>query len=346
MSEQASVTGTRRIIGLLALLVCLGPAACRGVRFSVDLLPSDPPLRETTVLRDTGSDWSLRKVALIDVTGLIVDARIGGGFVGRGENPVSYLTESLRRAELDPDVRAVMLRINSPGGAVTASDIMYREVMDFRARSEKPVVVLMGEMAASGGYFLACAADEIVAHPTTVTGSIGVVMQTVSFAQGLRRIGIHPDAITSGPNKAAANPFEEMTAAQREVLAEIVQEMFEIFVDVVRTSRPALRDEDIAWVTDGRVVTGRRALEIGLVDRVGDLRDAFDSAKRRAGLEHARLVKYHRPGGYVGSAYARGDGGAGGAGDAVAPGVLRLELGLWGESDAPVFQYLWDPRAW
>jgi len=343
MAAKSATTGLRRIIGLLAALVCLGPAACQGVRFSVDLLPTDPPLRETTVLRDTGSDWSLRKVALIDVTGVLADRRMGGGLLGGGDNPVSFLAEALERAEKDREVRAVMIRINSPGGAVTASDIMYREVMHFRERSEKPVVVLMGDVAASGGYYIACAADEIVAHPTSVTGSIGVIMQTVSVSQGLRRIGIIPDAITSGPHKAAGNPFEDMTAAQREVLAGIVQEMYEGFVEIVRTSRPSLRSEDIEWITDGRVVTGRRALEIGLIDRVGDLRDAFDAAKAHAGLERARLVKYHRPNGHVGSAYAHGPRAPG---DAVPPGVLRLELGLTGESETPVFQYLWDPRAW
>ena len=198
----------------------------------------------------------------------------------------------------------------------------------------------MSDLATSGGYYIACAGDEIIAHPTTITGSIGVIIQTFNFSEGMRRIGIKADAITSGPNKAAGSPFEPMPAEHRALLQGLVDEFYANFVAIVTESRPNLSIADLEWITDGRVVTGRRAAEVGLIDSTGDLRDAFEAAKRRAGLTAAKLVKYHRPLEYVGSAYARSP--------AANPQINLLQLNL---NAGPLleqsgFYYLWDPAAW
>jgi protease-4 len=325
---------------LLSVLVVVVSSGCTRWRFVVEAVPSDDKLTETEVLRDPGAGTSAAKIALIDVKGMIVNAE-RGRILGRIENPVARFTESLRIAEEDSKVKAVIIRINSPGGTVTASDIMYREVLDFKERSSKPVIVLMDEVAASGGYYLSCAGDEIIAYPSTVTGSIGVIIQTFNFSGGMAKIGIKADAITSGPNKAVGSPFEPMSREHRALLQGIVDEFYANFVDIVVENRPTLSPDDLAQITDGRVVTGARAVEVGIVDRLGDLRTAFAASKRHANISRARLVKYHRPLEYVGSPYAAAP--AAPAGSQV--NLIQLNMPTWPYENTG-FYYLWDPTAW
>lgn len=330
---------TTAVLSLLPLAGVL--PGCSGMRFVIDTVPAVDAITETTVLEDTPAAFSLTgdsKVALIDVAGLISSTG-SAGVLTKKESPVARFAESLRRAADDSKVKALIVRINSPGGTVTASDIMYRELEHFKETTGRPVVVLLGDIAASGGYYLACAGDEIIAHPTTITGSIGVIIQTMNFSEGMRRIGIRAETITSGPNKAAGSPFEPMSAEHRALLQGLVNEFYGQFVGVVETGRDHLDGDDLDWITDGRVVTGRRAAEIGLVDAVGDLRDAFRIAKERAGLNRAKLVKYHRPVEYVGSAFARTP--ADGRGDA----LVQLNIGTAPAAET-AFYYLWDPTVW
>ncbi|MCH8824080.1 MAG: signal peptide peptidase SppA [Planctomycetes bacterium] len=325
-----------KTFALIAFLLCL--TGCSGLRFVIDTIPAVNRLTETTVLEDKGASSSA-KIALIDFTGLISDAK-KRGLISPGENPVSRFVESLRKAADDKNTKAIVIRINSPGGTVTASDLLYREILYFKEESKKPVVILMADIAASGGFYMSCAGDEVIAHPTTITGSIGVIMQTFNFSEGMRKIGIKADAITSGPNKAVGSPFEPMPTEHRALLQELVDEFYAEFVAIVKKSKPNLSPADLKWVTDGRVVTGRRAVEIGLVDSVGDLRDAFAAAKRRANLSKAKLIKYHRNTEHVGSAYARKP--------QADPQVNLLQLNINAGSmfDQTGFYYLWDPTVW
>ena len=322
----------------LLLLLVVTLTGCTRWRLVVDAVPAEDELTETEVMRDPTAGGGSPKVALIDLNGLIVDAE-RSRILGRIENPVARLVEALKKAEGDTKVKAVLLRVNSPGGTVTGSDMIYNEINSFRDRSGKPVVVLMGEVAASGGYYVACAGDEIIAYPTTITGSIGVIIQTFNFSEGMRKIGIRADAITSGENKAMGSPFEPMPAEQRELFQNVVDEFYANFLGVVTTNRTALSEADLGWITDGRIITGARAAEVGVVDRTGDLADAFESCKSRAGVMTARLVKYHRPLEFVGSAYA----------DTPAPGteinLMQLNVPGWPDTTAG-FYYLWDPSIW
>lgn len=311
---------------------------CTRLRFVVDMVPGEDALTETLVLDDHGG-WFAPKIAMIDVMGLIVDAR-QPGLVQPGGNPVADYAEALQRAENDHRIHAVLVRINSPGGTVTASDVLFRETIRFRERTGKPVVILMSDLAASGGYYLACAGDTIIAHPTTITGSVGVIIQTFNVSEGMRRIGIRADAFTSGANKAAGSPLAPMEHAHRELFQGLVEEFYNSFITLVLDRRPNIDPADIDEITDGRIVTGRRALQLGLVDQLGDLHDAFVAAKQLSDLPRARLVKYHRPLEFVGSAYAH---------TPHAPSsqinLLQLNLHGTGFADAPGFYYLWDPVA-
>lgn len=323
------------LICFLVVLVGCGPTT-----FVVGISPGDQTLVSTVI--EPAEGRTRDRVAVIDVTGMILNARIPG-LLSEGENPVSVFAEQLAAAAEDSRVKAVILRLNTPGGAVAASDMMYRELLDFKRVTGKPVVVVMMDVAASGGYYLACGGDYLIAYPSTVTASIGVIFQTVSLQPALSRIGIEAEAITSGPNKDAGSPLSALTDGHRAVYREMVETFYRDFTGIVRSARPDISDADFREATDGRVVTGHRAYEVGLVDALGDLDDGFAKAKELAGLPDASLVRYHRPLSYVGSAYSN-------AGD-VQPrsGATQVNLlqfnvnGGHGEMASSSFYYVWLP---
>ena len=330
----------QRICWLSTFFVALSLVGCGPTTFVVGLSPGDQ--RMVTSVVEPAKSRTRDRVAVIDVTGMILNARIPG-LLSEGENPVSVLHEQLNKAAKDKHCKAVVLRLNTPGGAVAASDMMYRDVLDFKEATGKPVVVVMMDVAASGGYYLACAGDYIVAYPSTVTASIGVIFQTVSLKPALSSIGIQTEAITSGPNKDAGSPLSELTDGHRAVYQEMVDTFYADFMGIVRTARPGISDEHFKEVTDGRVVTGRRALEVGLVDGLGDLDDGFAKAKSLAGLDDASLVRYHRPLSYVGSPYAS-SGERQPQASSTQVNLLQLNVdGSFGESASGCFYYVWLP---
>jgi protease-4 len=298
-------------------------------------------LKPAVVLSDKAPGGN--RVALIDVRGLIVDAS-KPNLLGPNVNPVDRFTAQLALAEEDPKVKAVIVRIASPGGTVTGSDIMYEELRRFAEVSQKPVVASLGEIAASGGYYLAIASDHIIAEPTTVTGSIGVIMPTFNFSEGLGKIGIRSRAVKSGRNKDLANPFEPERDAHYAVLQELVDEYAARFRSLVRERR-SMSDESFATATDGRVFSGEQARVLGLVDEVGGIRDAFAAAKRLAGLKGAELVKYSAKNNPAQTAYTLAQ--APGAEPPSSGVSLRLDLGgpgagLLAEETSGLY-YLWMP---
>lgn len=326
---------------LCLVLMVLAVWGCGPTTFVVGIAPGDRKMTATVI--EPAEGRTKDRVAVIDVSGMILNAKTPG-LLSEGENPVSRFREALDKAEDDEHVRAVILRLNTPGGAVTASDAMYRDVLDFKKQTGKPVVVMMMDVAASGGYYLACAGDHLIAYPSTVTASIGVIIQTVSLQPALSSIGIRTEAITSGPNKDAGSPFSEMTDSHRKVLQAMVNEFYGSFTDIVREARPGISESDFKQVTDGRIVSGERAFEIGLVDQLGDLDDAFAKAKSLAGISDAAMIRYHRPLDYVGSVYASGQPAPQGGGGSTQVNLLQLNLdGSLGTLSNPGFYYVWLP---
>lgn len=321
---------------------CLAIGACGPLTFIVGLSPGDQKIVQT-IVRPSGH-WFSPRVAIIDINGIIRNSS-KNHLLSMRANPVSVLYEKLEKAQRDTRVKAVILRLNSPGGTVAASDSMYRMVKRFKMESHKPVVALMTDLTASGAYYLACACDKIVAYPTAITGSIGVIVQTVSLKPALNRIGIQTEAITTGPNKEVGSPLSLLTDEHRAVLQTLVDDFYDRFLDVVRTARPNIPPEVFDQVTDGRVVTGRRGVELGLADHTGDLNDALDLAKQLAHLDKADLVLYHRPQTYVGSPYSIPDA------RAVSTGTTNIQINLaqinlTGSLVQPLveFYYLWQPN--
>lgn len=331
-------------LALAAMLLSL--VGCGPVTFTIGDEPREAEIESTVVQEDDA--WTFNRIAMVDVTGLIVNGS-RKGLLSQSENPVGRLHEQLETIRDDDSVKALVLRLNTPGGTVTASDAMYREIERFQRESGKPVIALMMDTAASGGYYIACGADRIVAYPTSVTGSIGVIVQTFSLKPAMSRIGIQAEALTSGKNKDAGSPFSTLTPEHREVLQEMVDDFYGRFRNLVRENRPGIPEDQFDKVTDGRVLTGTDAKELGLVDQNGDLYDAWQLAKRLADVEHAHLALYHRPGAFAGSAYAKapqaGAPRAGGTGGGTQINLAQINLAdTFGIGDQTMtFLYVWRP---
>lgn len=236
------------------------------------------------------------KVAVVDISGPIMG---GGGFV-RGQ---------LDRIADDESVKAIVLRIDSPGGTVSGSDEIHYRINEIVKKREIPVVVSMGGIAASGGYYIAMAnggRDNVIfAEPATLTGSIGVIIPHFDLSQLMKRLDIEDDSIASGPLKQMLSPTKQRTPEleqrERKILQALVDEMFTRFKEIVKQGRPKLDDAKLAAVATGQIFTAQQARDAGLVDTIGFVEDAIDRAVELAGLtrDTVRAVKYTKPKGIV-----------------------------------------------
>ncbi len=199
----------RNVPGACLLLVLASLTGCSDRTVQINLVPTSDDPEPQLVTKEP--HWFVSdRIVILDINGLLTDS--GGGLVGPSHNPVSDLRHELDEIAADDSDKAVVLRMNTPGGTVTASDMMYREILAFKAKTHKPVVVSMMDVCASGGFYISCAGDYRFAYPTTVTGSIGVIVQTFNISRTLNMIGVTPFAVTSGPNKDEGSPFRPMNA--------------------------------------------------------------------------------------------------------------------------------------
>lgn len=216
-------------------------------------------------------EWSFttgEKVAVLPVTGLIADS----------ESTI----EQLKKFAKDDSVKAIVLRINSPGGGVGPSQEIYEEVR--KLSGKKVVVASMGALAASGGYYIACAAQKIYANPGTITGSIGVIMQFVNVKDLIEKIGLKGMVVKSGAFKDIGSPVRDMRPEERELLQSVIDNVHSQFVGAVAESRKMDR-EKVAMIADGRIFSGEQAKALGLVDVLGNLEDAVAEAGKMAKIE-------------------------------------------------------------
>lgn len=281
-------------------MTLLAPLAggCSMPSLLITPVSGDQSLEEHVV--DVGST-KRTKIAMIPVEGMLANTRAGtGGLLGAEENKVSLFKQQLDAAAADERVKAVVLRINSPGGTVTASDTMYELVKDFRARTGKPVVAVCQDVCASGGYYVALAADEVHATPTSIVGSIGVIFEVIDLTGLLDKIGVRVAPLQSGPLKDMGSPFNGLSEEERVVMQGIIDELYGRFTAVVTENRTI---SDPAKAFDGRVFTGTQAREIGLVDILCQLPESLARTRQLIGVD-ATVVMYRRPYGYSGSLYA------------------------------------------
>ena len=222
-------------------------------------------------------DFDGEAVGVVEIEGAIADAR--------------DTIEHIRRFREDEDIKAIVIRIDSPGGAVGPSQEIYREIR--KTVETKKVVASMGAVAASGGYYVACATDGIVANPGTITGSIGVIMGYTNFRQLLDKIGMVPVVIKSGPYKDTGSPTREMRDDEREILQSITGDIHEQFVTAIAEGRKMDRAQ-VEQAADGRIFTGEDAKARGLVDRLGNFEDALEWAGKLGGIDGEVVPVYAR----------------------------------------------------
>lgn len=264
-------------------------------------LPGIKPLEEKAV-GGSGDD----KIVLIDISGKLIDGSESRGLgLIEKRTLTARVKEELDMAARDKAVKAVILRIDSPGGSVTTSDIINHEIKKFKDKKKAPVVAELLDLAASGGYYVAVAADSIVAHPTTVTGSIGVIAYNVNASGLLKKIGITDETIKSGELKDIGSPLRELTDKEKAVLQSVINSLYEQFITTVLEGRKGLLErEELMKVADGRILTAKQALDAKLIDSIGYTDDAVDIALKRAGIKEARLIKYSSPGSYKHNIYS------------------------------------------
>jgi protease-4 len=307
-------------------------AGCGSPSLLITPVSNTSELREVSVAEGRAFGG---KIAIIEVEGMLLDDRTGG-LLQPSENPLSLFVQELSQAANDDDVKAVVLRVNSPGGSVTTSDTMYDALLRFKAKTHKPVIASAQEVAASGAYYVSCGADKIIVSPTSIVGSIGVIFESFDFQDTLDKLGAREVSIKSAPLKDMGSPYIHLTPEARAVMQNMVDEYYARFKNVVITRRGISNAKTLALVTDGRVFSGENAVALGLADQTGRLDDAVDIARQMANAPGAEVVMYKRPYGYSGSIYA----------EMPAPEPqsnsmnLKLPMSDWLPDG---FYYLWQP---
>jgi protease IV len=277
------------------------------------------------------------KVAVIDVDGLLVNTDFTGPS-SLGENPLALFRERLDAAAADAEVCALVVRINSPGGGVATSDMMWRDLQAFRCRTHRPVVACLMDLGTGGAYYLATASDVIVAHPGTITGGIGVILNLYNLRDLMAQYNVFSQEIKAGKNIDMGTSLRNLSPEAKDLLQEMAEEFHQRFQQVVKQARPGV-DLGGGTTFDGRVFTARQALARRLIDRIGYLDDAVALARQLARAEDARVVLLHRANDPARSVYA------------VTPNVplqatgVPLSLPGLERSRLPTFLYLWQPEA-
>ena len=316
---------TIRLAGALVLA-----AALTGCVIDFGSLTRTRPLEEKVVLGESGP-----KIAMIEVDGMITESPRSSPLGVTRPSLVARTREALDLARDDDDVVALLLRVNSPGGTVSASETLYHELERWKERSGKPVMAYLQGLATSGGYYVAMSADEVVAHPTAITGSIGVIMVGINVSGLMERFGVADQTFTSGEFKDAGSPLRPMRPEERAYFDEVIGDLHVRFRDVVVFGRPGLSPEAIELLADGRIFTARQALDVGLVDHIGHLDDAVKRLEERLGIRESRVVVYHRPAEYRENVYTKAG---------VAP-VQIVDIDLFPlalRRLEPGFYYLWS----
>ena len=291
-----------------------------------------------------------QKILMLHIDGEINDQGTSS-FFGSTEGTCAQVKDVLDLARDDEHVVAVLLRVNSPGGGVTASDIIYREILEWKRQTKKPVVALMMDTAASGGYYISMAADKVIAHPTCITGSIGVITMLPNVSGLADKLGVQVVTIKSGEHKDMGSMFRPSTDDDRKLFQSLIDQMYGRFVDVVTEGRHGLlKRERVKELADGRVYTAAEAKAAKLIDDVGYFDDALAAVKALAGVKEARVVAFERKGlgngrrtiystslaDPIGASFL----GRGQEGDR---NLVKIDAGPVLPS-GPVFKYLWMPN--
>ena len=295
---------------------------------------STNPLREYTL-----QGKAKEKVLLLPVRGTITN-NPDENLLRTKPGMVQEIVSQLRKAEKDPRIKAVLLGIESPGGSSTDSDILFHELERYKSKSGVKVIAIMMGIAASGGYYAALASDRIMAHPSSITGSVGTIFLRPKVQGLMEKIGVGAEVSKSGKYKDMGSPYRETLPEEREMIQAMIEDLNKRFLELASRKR-GLTDEQVRAVATARIFTARQALEMGLVDAIGYMDDGLNAAKEMAGLpEDARVVVYRRrrhPNDNVYNLLSTDEGGR-------VPELVRLPLSELFRMPAAGFYYLWAPE--
>ena len=250
---------------------------------------AEPIPRFREILLQRGARASLDKIAVITMRGLISSSLPGNV----SDSMVDDMRAALQQARDDSRVKAIVLEIDSPGGEVTASDAIYSALV--KARERKPVVVYMDSLAASGGYYVSCGGKFLMANETTITGSIGVIIQTLNYEQLFNKVGLASVIFKSGKFKDMLNGARPITPEERELVQSFIMKTYDKFLGIVAKERNLPAELLRNTIADGRILSGKDAFEHKLIDGLGELDDAFGKAKELGNAPDAKVVKYGPP---------------------------------------------------
>ncbi len=272
------------------------------ISVNVSLIPSPAPLKEH-VIEGEGKP----KILLIDISGFISQKGRGGSLLDLEKKPstVVHVREALKEAGKDNDIAGVIFKINSPGGTVSASDIIYHELLAFKEKNKIPVYACITGTGTSGAYYIAAAADTIISHPTAITGSIGVIALKFNIESLMNKIGVDNETIMSGDKKDILSPFRPITPEERELMQGIIDHLYGRFVDSIFSQRKdMLTKEEIIKLGDGRLYTADQALELKLIDHIEYLDDSINRMKQELNIKDASVITYNHSGNYNGTIYS------------------------------------------
>ena len=311
----------KTIILYIAVILLAGTGGCTFLK--VNIGEEIQPLTEK-VVSGQGRD----KVLLLDLSGVIMSGEPGPSLAERRKpGLIVRVREALDRARKDKHVKAVVLRIDSPGGGVTASDILYHELKKFKTETGVKIVAHIMDVGASGAYYAALAADAITAQPTSVTGSIGVIMYRVDVTGLMQKVGVQTVEIASADKKGIGSPFKTLSSDERKIFQDLIDSLYGRFTGLVAEERKMTPDA-VKKMADGRVFTSADAKAGGLIDSIGYIEDAIELAKKKANLKEAEVVTYFRPGEYKANIYSQS--------------LINIDLGDLTDPGAK-FLYLWWP---
>lgn len=316
-----------------ALLIAMSLLIFNGCTlFNINVTPRMAPLKEKTI-SGAGED----KVLMVDIKGVISNKRTVSALgIETKLGMVDRVREILKKAEKDPKIKALILRINTPGGTVTASDIIYHEIKTFKQRRNVKVYAVVMDIAASGGYYIAQAADRIIVHPTSLTGSIGVIALKMNLKGLMDKIGVDFEVIKSGDKKDFLSPFRPLTEDERKVFQETIDSLHQRFISTIEENRKQLSRDEINGLADGRIYTSQQALKSKLIDQIAYMDEAEAFIRKDLGLDAMSVVIYHRAGQYKSNIYS----------SPPTPPIINfnlVNLNFIPDTPEPNFMYLWMP---
>jgi len=287
-------SGLRTILVMLAALTLSG---CAFITVDLASLTRIPGFEERILKRGT-----VDKIMVVEVLGPITTTAVREALTKR-QGSLERIDGVLTKAKKDEHIKGIILKIDSPGGGVTASDLIYRRILEYKSVQKVPVVACITNMGASGGYMVALSADRIVALPTSTVGSVGVLLPSVSVEGLIDNLGIRDQTLTSGKYKGAGSMLRDMTPDDKAIYEEIIQDFYQDFISKVKARRP-VTEEDLKIIGDGRIMTARTGLKYHLIDEVGYYEDALKAVEQASQIKNPTVMMYRRTGENSGGFYS------------------------------------------